>query len=256
MSEQPRRRLRPNPVPRRAAEPNTLSNQATPNVLSTMGTPGRGASPTAAPGPAPRQAPRPAPVTAATRSTPTGDARFERPARRVRGPSLGAIIFIGILLINAARFFGIGGSGSAATTEPRPPTAAPAATLAYGAVTFGSSHGADCALQSTARSFSPGVDVFWRADLLTVQGANAAIIVVTFKDAKQIDYEYVPPEPSVGEWQVFCAGPAKDELAGTYRIEVWNADRSKLLARGEFLRLGASATPAATGTPAGASASP
>lgn len=230
-----------------------LSDQATPNRLSTAG------NPSATTGTPVRQNPaaRPTPVmptAPAGRSRPTPSSGpssqpSDQPRQRVRIPSVSTLLFIFFLVAGAARWFNgldSGGSGDA-TRAPRATSAprTPVPSGAYGAVTFGTSMGDDCALDATARSFSAGAEVWWRADLLQVQASTAAIVVVTKKDGKQIDYEYVPPDPSVGRWQVFCSGPAMDDLGGSYAIELWNPDRSRLLAKGEFTRLG----PPATGAP-------
>lgn len=236
-----------------------LSNQAIPNQLSTTGgagatlptTGGTGATPPTT-GPA---TPSTRPV--ATRPTspagppaqPPEDGAARRPRRL---PSLSSLLFIGFLVFSAVRFFNSTGADEAdpttvprqtaaapQSTPPRPTTSrGPAATQGQvGTVTFGTSLGDECALTGGADTFQETAAVWWRADLEYTQPPDADALVLTFRDSIQVDREFVPADPAYGEWSVLCAAtPTKGTFNGTYRVEVWNGDRSVLLASGEFTR--------------------
>jgi hypothetical protein len=235
MSEQRRRRLRPNPPPRRVGEPNVLSDQAIPNRLSTS-TKSASAPSTPVPVPVRPAAARPTTATGRPAEAPADD---EAPRRR-RVPSLSTLIFVGFLVFTAARFLNNMGEGGAdPTTAPRP-TAAPGATAPpgpAGVVSFGTSLGDDCELDGVAGAFSRAADVWWRADLETVQSPDADALVVTFHDDAQIGREFVAADPEFGEWSVLCAGkPTMGASVGRYRVEVWDGPRTVLLATGVFER--------------------
>ena len=119
MSEPPRRPRRSAPVARRVGEPNVLSDQATPNRLSTLGTPGSSKLPAMAPtGPAAR--PATARPTIAT-GRPARPAEDDAGPRQRRLPSLSTLLFIGFLVFTAARFLSnIGAGNDDPTTAPVP----------------------------------------------------------------------------------------------------------------------------------------
>ena len=230
MSDQPRRRLRKVPAPRRVGEPNVLSNQATPNVLSTEGSPAR--APASAGAVAPATAPaRPAaarPVTVTDRTPPPASA--EAPARTLRAPSLSTIIFVGFLLFTAARFIGNFGADEAdPTTAPGPAD--------VGVITFGLGLGDDCKLLEPAETFGRSDEVWWRAEMILEQDADAEVVVRAYHDEGQIERYEVPPEPEFGDWDVLCAGePIGANQAGAYRVEVWDGAEKVLLATGVYTK--------------------
>lgn len=251
MSGQSRRRLRASPAPRRVGEPNVLSNQATPNRLSTMGTPGRSVAPTGpAPEPASSQARSRPRVAAGGRTPEPTDA--SSPRRRSL-PSLGTILTVGFVLFWVARFLGnagvsLPGSTTAplATTQPRPTLGArPTIDSSPGNVVFGESITEDgCDLINSDTRFQTGRDIWWQAEMTRVIGADESVVYVAKRDDVEIDRETVPPDPEVGEWQILCAGRAvPGSLPGSYRVEIWDADQSVLLSAGEYTKFDPRATP-------------
>src|SRR4051794_16083991 len=107
-----RRPARPTSTPRAAGVPNVLSDQATPNQLSTMGTGGAPYALSATKRPVLASPTQTRSTQASGRAPAPADDRLDTPRRRVRAPSLGAIIFLAILLFNAARLFGVGGGAA------------------------------------------------------------------------------------------------------------------------------------------------
>lgn len=109
MIDQQRRRFRPAPAPRPVGSPNVLSDQATPNTLSTMANAGGIAAPVVPSTlrastrtiPSNTMATRPTALTG--QATSASDARFERRRPRI---SLGTVIFIGFLIYWALRYLG------------------------------------------------------------------------------------------------------------------------------------------------------
>lgn len=158
---------------------------------------------------------------------PSGDT----PARGRRLPSFGTLLFIAFAIYWAVRAFGNAGFGGAdPTTAP-----APGGGGAVGVVTFGTGLDDDCLLARTADRFPIAADVWWRADLNSEQAADAAVVVRSYRDEGQIDRREVPAEPGFGVWDVLCAGePVPGYQAGVYRVEVWDATESMLLAVGGY----------------------
>ncbi|HJP89484.1 MAG TPA: hypothetical protein VJ850_10665 [Candidatus Limnocylindrales bacterium] len=265
MTDQPRRRLRAQPSARPVGAPNVLSNQATPNRLSTMGTTG-GGIPAASAGPAKAatrpvvgSAPLPRPTIATGRPATVGgraappsatDDRFERPSRR---PKLGTIITIGFVIFWALRFFnssGIGGGGSTPTprASTRPPvTLAPRPTphAAKGQVVFGEeADSSSCGLDKRSTRFTIAVEVYYEAEMEHVVAADATVVIIEKHDNVEIDRQEVPPDPDVGAWARFCGGgPVAGYQTGVYRLEIWNEAQTELLSSGSFTRYDPTATP-------------
>jgi hypothetical protein len=218
--------------PRRAGEPNVLSDAATPNVLSTPAA--RPLAPavnrSASPGTG-----SPAVVSPANQGwLATGQ---PAPAPRVRLPSFGTLIFLGFLAITAIRVIGEVASGiTEPTTAPAPTApAAPGGGAAPGPISFGGKQGSDCGVAAVSVEFGPEVDVWWSAELATVQPADAAAVVIVLRNGTEVDREEVPADPSFGEWSVLCAvEPITLHDPGTYRVEVWNEDVTVLHAAGEY----------------------
>ncbi|HET7182591.1 MAG TPA: hypothetical protein VFI15_10200 [Candidatus Limnocylindrales bacterium] len=256
MTDQPRRPPRPNSSQRAVGAPNVLSNQATPNQLSTMGSPSRGTAPGSTPAaprshvvsPTTRTLPsRPMPVQAGTavgRTSQPSDDRFERPRRR---PTLGTLIFIGFVIFWAARAFGnidLGGT-TGPTSPPRPTaavqrTAVPAPTIdsSPGKVVFGESVTNDgCDLEHVADRFTLGIDVWWQAEMIRVVPADATVVYVATRDGQEVDRDTVPPDPDFGSWKVLCGGsPVPGYQPGTYRVEIWNEAETELLSSGVYTK--------------------
>jgi hypothetical protein len=217
----------------RVGEPNVLSDAATPNVLSTQA--GR-------PKPLPvnrsgqQVVLRPAVPTAAGSEGWLTTGQAAAPSR-VRLPSFGTLIFLGFLAITAFRLVGEFASGI--TT----PTAGPVATSPAGPgggappgpITFGTGLGSDCDVTGLADEFGPADEVWWSAQLATMQPPEASAIVIVRRNGVEVDHQLVPPDASVGEWSVLCAGEPIDlHDPGTYRVEVWTKDESVLHAAGEY----------------------
>jgi hypothetical protein len=208
-----------------------LSNQATPNTLSTMGTSGRGMAPPTGPSSAPA---RPAVV----RPTPTrpipSDPRVAAPdARRRRLPSIGTLITIGFLIFWATRFLNNLDLGSSSpTTAPAPP-----GSVAAGVVTFGSTPGQHCDITDVADHFAVSADVWWRAELTATQPEDATVVVRAYHDEGQIDRYEIPPDEGSGEWAILCPGdPIAAYQPGSYRLEVWDEAEKTLLAVGRYTK--------------------
>lgn len=155
------------------------------------------------------------------------------PARGRRLPSFGTLLFIAFAVYWAVRAFGNAGFG-----EPAPTTApAPGGGGAVGVVTFGTGLDDECTLIASGDRFPTAADVWWRAELATEQAADAAVVVRSYLDESRIDRREVPAEPEFGEWDVLCAGePVPGRQAGTYRVEVWDASETVLLATGGYTK--------------------
>jgi len=274
MSDQPRRRLRPAPTPRRVGEPNVLSNQAIPNVLSTQTSPVSAASaanaasaaiaPSAASAAAPSTSPaRPGAVrpTVAT-DRPAAPAPDQAARRTIRVPSLSTIIFLGFLLFTAARFLGnleLGGADPTtapqATSGPRPTLGSmPTVNSAPGKVVFGESVTQDgCKLVKSNTRFRLGIDVWWQAEMTRLVEGDETVVYVAFRDGDEVDRETIPPDSEVGEWSVLCGGRAVPGYRpGLYRVEIWDESETELLSSGEYTKFEVMA-PVPTASPAIAS---
>lgn len=220
------------PRSRAVGEPNVLSDAATPNVLSTQtGRPQPLAVRPAQPGAVATrgQAPQANETWLATGQT--------APASRIRLPSVGTLIFLGFLAITAVRFLSeFAGGITEPTGEPVVTTApAPGSSVEPGQVTFGTGQGTDCGVTGAAAEFGPNVDVWWSAQLATVQPPDASAVVIVRRGGEEVHREFVPPDTSFGKWSVLCAGePLTLHEAGTYRLEVWSEDETVLHAAGEY----------------------
>ena len=219
--------------PRRVGEPNVLSDAATPNVLSTPVVrpvaPAVGRSRQVESGTSPATVPQ-----ADQGWLTTGQAA---PAARVRLPSFGTLIFLGFLAITAVRVIGEIASGMAEPTTP-PATTAPSGSggsAAPGPISFGARQGEDCGVDAVSVEFGPATDVWWRAELATVQMPDAAVVVIVRRDGDEVQREDIPADPSYGKWSVLCAGePIALHEPGTYRVEVWDEEVTVLHATGEY----------------------
>lgn len=219
--------------PRRVGEPNVLSDAATPNVLSTQtGRPRR-------------LAVRPAPAGTFAGMGPALQANQAWPAttqpmpmsRGVRLPSFGTLLFLGFIAVTAFRLVGEFASGfTSPTAEPIATSpAGPVESVAPGPIRFGTGQGADCRVLGEASEFGPTANVWWYAQLSTVQPAEASAVVVVRRNGVEVHRELVPPDTSFGEWSVLCAGdPLELHEPGTYRVEVWSKDEDVLHAVGEY----------------------
>jgi hypothetical protein len=217
----------------RVGEPNVLSDAATPNVLSTQT---RRPQPLAV---GPMQSATFAPTAPRPQANEgwlaTGQAA---PARRVRLPSVGTLIFLGFVAITAVRLLGQFASGiTGPTTEPAVTAPAdPGSVVPPGPVTFGTGQGTDCDVTGVTAEFDRNTDVWWSAQLSTVQSAEASAVVIVRKGGEEVHRELVPPDTSFGEWSVLCAGePLTLHEPGTYRLEVWNKEETVLHAAGEYV---------------------
>lgn len=201
----------------RVGEPNVLSDAATPNQLSGIVT-------------------RPPNVQIGAREgsetwLATGAAA---PARSgVRLPSFGTVIFLGFLAITGFRLLGEFVQGLEQQT-PGPTTPAGPAQEP-GTILFGTKTDGDCGVLETGTAFTAGAEVWWSAELATVQAPDAAVVVIVRRDGTEVDREDVPPDESFGRWSVLCSGaPVIETVAGTYRVEVWDEAVTTLHAAGEY----------------------
>ena len=143
---------------------------------------------------------------------------------------------IGFLVLTAVRLAGqfLEGTGS----EPLE-TTSPGATVGSapgpGSVIFGTGLSQFCGVSERADAFPAGVEVWWSAELSTVQEADADVVVIVRRDGVEIDRQTIPAEPESGKWLVLCAGePIVEKVSGTYRVEVWDARVTAVQASGEF----------------------
>lgn len=214
-------------------EPNVLSDAATPNVLSTAAA--RPLAPAVNRSASSGRAAEPAVAPQANQAwLATGQ---PAPAARVRLPSFGTLIFLIFLAITAVRVIGEMASSFADPTPP-PPTTSPAGSgdsAAPGPISFGDRRGSDCGVAGLSVEFGPETDVWWSAELSTVQPVDAAAVVIVRRNGDEVEREDVPADPSFGEWSVLCAvEPIALHDPGTYRVEVWNEDVTVLHAAGEY----------------------
>jgi hypothetical protein len=216
--------------PRRVGEPNVLSDAATPNVLST---------PVARPlAPAVSRSvagDQPAAIPQANQGwLATGQ---PAPASRVRLPSFGTLIFLIFLAITAVRVIG---EMASSFVEPTTAPAGSSGGAAPGPISFGARQGSDCDVNGVSVEFGTETDVWWSAELATVQPPDAAAVVIVRRDGAEVTREDIPADPSFGEWSVLCAvEPITLHDPGTYRVEVWNGDVTVLHAAGEYRIRGA-----------------
>jgi hypothetical protein len=213
-----------------AGLPNVLSNAAEPNRLSIEEPPGAGPVGGTMPGTLKRVA-RP--------SRQAGPSSAGRRQLRVRIPGQWTLIFIVFVGITIFRL--IGAFGDESSTEPGP-TSGPGVTTSErpvtqpGIVEFGTAVTEDCGLEGQAAIFAPGTGVWWTARLSALQPADAGALVVLRRDGRVVERIEVPADESLGEWDVLCSSQSSEQLAGgTYRLEVWNADSTTLLAAGEYV---------------------
>lgn len=212
-----RRRIRGGAV-RQVGEPNVLSDAATPNQLSGM-------------------VARPANVQTGTRegSESWRATGTTTPRSGVRLPSFGTLIFLGFLAITGFRLFGEFVDGLADPTAGPTTPAGPIQPPEPGPIVFGTKSDGDCGVLETGVEFQQGADVWWSAELATVQAPNAMVVVIVRRDGAEVDREDVPPDESSGKWSVLCSGaPIVGSVAGMYRVEVWDETITTLHAVGEY----------------------
>jgi hypothetical protein len=214
--------------------PNTLSEEARPNVLS-IGTPVATGRP-GGPAPTPATAARTPATTAPTGWTQTPTRR----AAQSRGnPLRGLFLFLVFVFVAIARFanlgsdFGSGPFGDQPTTAPaaEEPTNVPN----NGFIDFGTSLGNDCALSHLNAVFPVGTRVYWWAHLALTQRPDQTVAwFLTFDDV-EIDKGTGPSDHPTGTWDGICGDqPLIDQGSGTYRLELWEADKTVLLAAGTY----------------------
>lgn len=146
---------------------------------------------------------------------------------------MSTLLFIAFAIYWAVRGFGNAGFGTVdPTTAPAPGGAGQA-----GIVLFGEGLDDDCGVTKVADRFVKGADVWWRAELVADQPADAAVVVRAYRDEGQIERREVPAEPEFGTWDVLCAGePIAGNQVGAYRVEVWDATETELLAIGSYTK--------------------
>jgi hypothetical protein len=205
--------------------PNVLSDASAPNRLSTETAPNAGGSG----GTQARVTPASGPQVNSRGTVVTAGARAER--ARVRLPGLSTLIFLGFVALTAFRVVGEWVEQNAVpppgeTTAPAPP----------GIVTFGTRATDDCEVIGADNEFAVGADVWWSATMSTLQPPDAAVVVIILRNGAVISREEVPADESAGEWDLLCSsGPVEQDLAGRYRVEVWNEPRTVFLAAGEYV---------------------
>ena len=219
-----------------------LSNQATPNRLSTMGGAARVAKPTVGP-------------TAARPRTTVARDDDEAPSRRLTLPSLRSLLVIGFLVLSAARFFDGAGSGDVGPTTPPRASAGPQATLGArptvesspGKVVFGESiTDSGCDLTRSGTLFLTGIDIWWQAETTRIVRADETVVYVATRDGVEFEHETIPPDPDIGAWSILCAGqPVAGSWPGLYRVEIRGEAKGELLSSGEYTKFNPRATVAA-----------
>jgi hypothetical protein len=144
------------------------------------------------------------------------------------------VIFLGFLAVTGFRILGSFAQG---LPEESPAASRPASSgqvARPGTVTFGT-RAEGCRVRDTSREFVHGTDVWWSAELLTVQSPRTIVVVIILRDGMEIDREVVPPDESGKTWSILCSGgPVAETAAGTYRVEVWDETVKIRHAVGEY----------------------
>lgn len=157
------------------------------------------------------------------------------PRPRVRLPSFGTLIFFGFLAITGFRLLGEFVQGLAEETPAVTSPAEPGQASEPGSILFGTKSDGSCGVHETGLEFEQGTNVWWSAELSTMQAPDVAVVVIVRRDGAEVDREDVPPDPTVGRWSVLCSGdPVVETLPGVYRVEVWDATVTTLHAVGEY----------------------
>jgi hypothetical protein len=156
--------------------PNTLSEEARPNILS-VGTP-------VAVG-------RPAGATSPPRPIPGPPTTTRRGARSRGNPAHGLILFLVLALFAYARLSNLG-SGSGGGSFGDLPTTAPIAVEPttvpnYGFIEFGTSLGSQCVVSHLNVVFPLGTHLFWWAHLALNQGPDQTVAWFLSFDGEVID---------------------------------------------------------------------
>ena len=209
-----------------------------PNVLTGAATPNRLSSEVARPVNVSTVTQAPTTRLAATTTVRPGATPFDpdAPPTGRRAPTLQTLIVIGFLVLTGVRLAGqfLEGAGSDAPSAT-PPTATLAPAPGPGSVIFGTGLSQFCGVTDRADAFTAGTDVWWSAELSTVQEPDAEVVVIVRRGSVEVQRETVPPEPSAGKWLLLCAGePVVEKALGAYRVEVWDADVTELQASGEY----------------------
>jgi hypothetical protein len=227
------------------AQPNVLSNEARPNVLSTQSDrrPQGIIGATAAPN---RRAAanRAALPNQPSRAPTTADARFEPRTRRA--PSFTTIIVIGFLVVTAFRV--LGGLASRFFSDQQAPTTAPfvvaGTQLDGGAIAFGTATDGHCAMARVDSAFPSGTSVWWIANLERSLGdAEEAVVVIVVRNGVDIERAAVSRRDlGANGSHVLCSDkPRADTAAGQYVIQVWDRAQHEVLASGGYAILGVTA---------------
>lgn len=206
--------------------PNILSEEARPNTLS-VETPVAGGRP----GP-------PAPSRPATSGPIPGPQNTTRSRARSRGnPALGLFLFLVIAFFAYARLSNLGsgvGGGDQPTTQPV--AVEPTAVPNYGFIDFGTTLGDHCVVSHLNEVFPAGTHVFWWAHLALNQRPDQTVVwFLSFNDA-EIDKGTGPSDHPTSTWDGICGDqPLLDQGAGTYRLQIWDPDKTVLLAAGNYV---------------------
>ncbi len=205
------------------SQPNALSDGVQPNRLSNQSNPSSGD------------------LGGTRQATPTIEPRSPaRPRASLSMPSVSTFVFIGFVVLTAFRLI-----GEAADSGDVPPAATPVASapgaqpspssIVAGPIRFGTGTGSECGVTGAAVTFEPGTDVWWSADLAADQAPDAGAVVLIQLNGELIDRQRVPPDPAGGSWNQLCSSePVGENVAGTYRVEVWVGSPSTLQASGGY----------------------
>lgn len=205
--------------------PNTLSEEARPNVLS-IGTP--------------VAAGRPAGATSPPRGITAPPTTARRGARSRGNPARRFFLFLILAFFAYARFANLGSDSGGGPFGDQPTTAPaveePSAVPNYGFVEFGTSVGSHCVLAHTDEVFPVGTHVFWWAHLAINQRPDQTVAWFLSLDGEAIDKGIGPSDHPTSSWDGICGDKALlDEGAGMYRLEVWDPAMTVLLAAGDFV---------------------
>ncbi|MEO5703769.1 MAG: hypothetical protein ABIZ52_03630 [Candidatus Limnocylindrales bacterium] len=218
MSEDRRRRRSRGGAVGRVGEPNVLSDAARPNELSGTVT-------------------RPANIQVGAREGSESwlSTGATAPKPRIRLPSFGTLIFFGFLALTGFRLLNEFVDGLADQTPAPTTPAGPTESARPGPITFGTDTDDDCAVLQVGVEFQEGTDIWWSAELATVQAPDASVVIIVRRDGTQVDREDVPPDASFGKWSVLCSGaPVVESGPGVYRVEVWDQSVTTLHAAGGY----------------------
>jgi len=116
------------------------------------------------------------------------------------------------------------------------PTGSPRSSASTaGSIAFGTNLSTDCRLGGTGFSFAATDKIWWVAQLGAPQAPGAELLWFYRIGSSELGDTVTTPDSDGGKWDRVCAwGPFSHFGPGSYRVEIWTADRSTLLSGGTF----------------------